>query len=657
MHTHAITQNTFMNSEGSIALVGHPNVGKSVIFQQLTGQHATVSNYPGTTVEVMRGVSRSLFKTIIVDTPGVITFPPISEDEMVTAKVLLQEPLRAIVQVGDAKNLRRTMLLTTQLAEMERPLVLALNMQDEAIQRGVKVNYHLLTEHLTLPVIPTTAIRGQGIDLLTEAIISLSHPHFRINYPVDIEGFLASFCTRISKSPISARSLGLAWLSGDATVDEWLNENITSPVYQELVSLRDDLQLKNVETLSSIIQQTRLEVVERIVHSTMVQSDAAPRTFVNKLSHLTTHPIWGIPILALVLYVIYWFVGVLGAQTVVDFLEEDFFEGLLNPWITGLVEGAIPISIITDFLVGDYGLWTMGMTYALALILPIVTFFFLAFGVLEDSGYLPRLAALSNRFFRLLGLNGKAVLPMVLGLGCVTMATVTARILENKRERVLVTLLLALAIPCSAQLGVVLGLLAGISLGATLIWSAVVFIVLMVVGWLAARLMPGDRTPLMVELPPLRLPVISNVFIKTLARLEWYLKEVIPLFLIGTAFMFFLDRLGILGGIIQLSEPLVVGWLGLPAETSAAFIMGFLRRDFGAAGLFFMSSQGMLTPIQLVVSMVTITLFIPCIASVFVIAKERSKKAAASIVLLVFPLALLVGGVLYRILMIVGWGS
>jgi ferrous iron transport protein B len=226
----------------------------------------------------------------------------------------------------------------------------------------------------------------------------------------------------------------------------------------------------------------------------------------------------------------------------------------------------------------------------------------------------------------MLGLNGKAVLPMVLGLGCVTMATLTARILESKRERLLVTLLLALAIPCSAQLGVILGLLAGVSLGATLIWAGVVLLVLLLVGWLAAQLVPGERSSFMVELPPLRLPVLSNVLIKTFARLEWYIKEVIPLFLIGTAVMFFLDRVGILAAMISAGEPLVAGWLGLPAETSAAFIMGFLRRDFGAAGLFLMSTQGMLSPLQLVVAMVTITLFIPCIASVFMISKERSKK-------------------------------
>jgi ferrous iron transport protein B len=339
MHCHASTQTTFMNSEGSIALVGHPNVGKSVIFQQLTGKHATVSNYPGTTVEVMRGESRILSKTIVVDTPGVITFPPVSEDEIVTAQVLLREPLKAIVQVGDAKNLRRSLLLTVQLAEMERPLVLALNMEDEAIQRGVSLNYQLLAEHLTMPVIPTTAIRGQGIDKLTEAIISLSHPHFRINYPAEIEAFLAAFSTRISKTPISPRSLGLAWLSGDSTVNLWLIENTSPEIFHELESLRDDLQLKNIEPLASIIQRSRLEVVETITSSTMVQGKTASNTFAHQLSHLTTHPVWGLPILAIILYGIYWFVGVFGAGILVDFLEENFFDGVLNPWITNLVEG------------------------------------------------------------------------------------------------------------------------------------------------------------------------------------------------------------------------------------------------------------------------------------------------------------------------------
>jgi ferrous iron transport protein B len=299
----------------------------------------------------------------------------------------------------------------------------------------------------------------------------------------------------------------------------------------------------------------------------------------------------------------------------------------------------------------------MGITYALALILPIVTTFFFAFSLLEDSGYLPRLAALTNRLFVALGLNGKAVLPMVLGLGCVTMATVTTRVLESKRDRLLVTLLLALAVPCSAQLGVVMGMLAGVSFGAFLIWGGVVLAVLLVVGWLAARLVPGNRSQLLVELPPLRVPQLANVISKTLARLEWYLKEVVPLFLLGAALMFFLDITGLLDRLIHFTQPIVTGWLGMPPEASAAFLMGFLRRDFGATGLFVMASHGQLTPVQVVVSMVTVTLFIPCIASLMMIARERGWRIAAGMMAVIMPLAFLVGGLLDRFLLLVGWAG
>jgi ferrous iron transport protein B len=644
------------NNHGSIALVGHPNVGKSVIFQKLTGQHAIVSNYPGTTVEVMRGTARSLDKTILVDTPGVVTFPPVSEDERVTAQVLLNEPLKAILQVGDAKNLRRTLLLTIQLSEMQIPFVLALNMTDEANSRGVVVNYRLLAEHLTCPVIPTTAIRGQGIQDIASALLAACPPRLRLNYPAEIEVALAEFCTKVTNTPIAPRSLGLAFLGGDEVAEGWLCERFGPEHYQELLTIRDNLQMKHVEPLGAVIQRSRLEFVEMVVNGALVDSGSNSQGLGAKLGKLAIHPVWGLPILGLILYAIYWFVGVFGAGTLVDLLEEELFGAIINPWVIERVTQFLPIPFLADFLVGEYGLWTMGMTYALALILPIVSVFFFAFGILEDSGYLPRLAALSNRIFRLLGLNGKAVLPMVLGLGCVTMATLTARVLETKRERVLVTLLLALAIPCSAQLGVVMGLLAGISFGATLIWSSVVLIILMAVGWLAARLVPGDRSQLLVELPPMRWPVLSNVIVKTLARLEWYIKEVVPLFLIGTALMFGLSKTGVLDWLMRAARPVVTNWLGLPAEASAAFLMGFLRRDFGATGLFVMEAQGLLSPLQVVVAMVTITLFIPCLASVFVIAKERGKKTAVAMTMIVFPLAILVGGVLNRLLLWVGWG-
>jgi ferrous iron transport protein B len=290
----------------------------------------------------------------------------------------------------------------------------------------------------------------------------------------------------------------------------------------------------------------------------------------------------------------------------------------------------------------------MGMTYALALIFPIVTTFFIAFGVLEDSGYLPRLTVIANRLFAMIGLNGRAVLPMVLGLGCVTMATLTTRILHSPRERLITTFLLALAIPCSAQLGVVLGMLGGISFAAVVVWALGMVGILLLSGFLAAKLIPGRRIPLVTELPPMRLPVMGNVLKKTGGRLKWYLVEVIPLFLIGTFIMYALDKLGVLPAIIRAGEPLVTGWLGLPPEASAAFVMGFLRRDFGATGLFAMAHS--LSPVQAVVGMITITLFIPCFASLMMMVKEQGTKTAMTMVALIVPFAFLIGGLCNQLL-------
>jgi ferrous iron transport protein B len=323
-------------------------------------------------------------------------------------------------------------------------------------------------------------------------------------------------------------------------------------------------------------------------------------------------------------------VGKLGAGTLVNLLENGLFGRWINPWATAFVGWAIPWAVVRDLIVGPFGLLTMAITYAFALVLPIVGTFFLAFGVLEDSGYLPRLAVMVNRVFKQMGLNGKAVLPMVLGLGCDTMATLTTRILETRKERLIVILLLALGVPCSAQLTVVLAMLGALSITATAIWLGIVIGVILVVGALAARVLPGRGSDFVLELPPLRLPQPGNILVKTVARIEWFV----------------LDRLRLLHAMERAAEPVLAGVLGLPAETAQAFVIGFLRRDFGAAGLYKMASEGRLTPAQVLVSVVTITLFIPCIAHFFMMVKERGLKTGIAIAAFVFPFALGVGAAL-----------
>ncbi len=584
-------------------LVGNPNVGKSALFQALTGLRVTISNYPGTTVELAHGLLDG--RIHVVDSPGLNTLVGGSEDERVAAAVVREvrdEPGSVVVQVADAKNLHRALLLTFQLGQLGLPTILALNMVDEAEARGIRIDRDALAELLGVPVVATVATLKQGMDALSAALPSARVPRNHLPMPEEVAPHVA------------------AWLEGGEAPPRLIAR------YHE-----------------ALLQQAH-------GFSRRVATPARPAgAWLTKLGRVSVHPVWGWPILAAALALLFAFVGVLGAQVLVELLEERFFGGFVSPLVASLV-APLP-ALFRDLIAGPYGLVSMGLSYGLAIVLPIVTTFFLAFALLEDSGYLPRLAVMADRGFRLLGLNGKAVLPMVLGLGCDTMATLTTRILPTRKERVLATLLLALGIPCSAQLGVILAMLSVVPPLLGFVWAGAVVSVMLAVGFLASRLLPGERGPFLLELPPMRRPSLENVLAKTAARVEWYLKEALPLFLVGTLLLFVLDRTGALAVVIHVGEPVVVSLLGLPAEASAAFLIGFLRRDFAATRLFEMSREGALTHAQTVVAMVTITLFIPCVANVLVIARERGMKTAAAIAGVVFPVAIL-GGAIARLVLI-----
>ena len=629
----------------AILLVGHPNVGKSVLFHRLTGAYVNVSNYPGTTVEVTRATARFDASAALLDTPGVLALPSRSDDERATMQALLDEDCRCLVQVGDAKNLRRTLTLTALLVELQLPMVLALNMHDEAAARGLTVDTDALAEALGMPVLATVATGGEGIGQLTRDIADARLPESLLHYDADDELAIArtaAFIAERAPHPrLAARGLAILYLGGDSVVEGWLRTR-AGDAYGELENLRKIAVDRSEEQLPAALARERSQAADALAGRVISRSIQSSPLRSQRVGQAVVHPFWGIPILLAVLFAVYEFVGVFGATTLVGLLEEGLFEGVLNPAMTDFINGFIPWPWLQELLVGQYGLWTMGMTYALALILPIVTTFFIAFGVLEDSGYLPRLSVIANRLFAAIGLNGRAVLPMVLGLGCVTMATLTTRILHSPRERLITIFLLALAIPCSAQLGVVLGMLGSVSFSAVLTWALAMVGVLLLAGFLAAKLIPGRRIPLVTELPPMRLPILGNVLKKTGGRLKWYLIEVIPLFLLGTFIMYSLDKTGVLPAIIEAGEPLVSGWLGLPKEASAAFVMGFLRRDFGATGLFTLADK--LDPIQAVVGMITITLFIPCFASLMMMIKEQGLKTAAIMLGLIVPFAFFIGG-------------
>jgi ferrous iron transport protein B len=569
-----------------LALVGQPNVGKSVVFGRLTGRYVTVSNYPGTTVAVTRGRAVVGAEVCdVIDTPGINTLQgALSEDERITGEVLAGDGADLIVQIADARNIRRALMLTAQLAAFRKPMVLVLNMMDEAFARGVSVHVRHLTDALRIPVVEMVAVEGRGVSDLRDALACAARP----DVPVHPDA--------------SARA---AWA-------HQLTERV-----------------RRVSTLS----------LARVQES---------------LARLTRRPVTGLPILALVLYGMYLFVGVFGAQTLVKLLEDGLFGRGITPASTLLVEQFVPIPFVRDFLVGPYGLITMGLTYAIAIVLPVVATFFLVFGFLEDSGYIPRVAIFCDRMFRVMGLNGKAVLPMVLGLGCDTMATMTTRILGTPKERLIAILLLALGIPCSAQLATIMGILGGISFAALATLFAVVLGQMFLVGWLAARVLRGERSEFILELPPIRWPRLGNLLTKTRQRVWWYLGEAVPLFLIGTALLFALDRVGALDVIAAAGRPIVTGLLGLPASTSQILIMGFLRRDYGAAGLFQLAHSGQLTGVQSVVALTVMTLFVPCVANFLMMVRERGLRTGLAILGVITPVAIFTGAGLNYVLRAAG---
>ena len=313
---------------------------------------------------------------------------------------------------------------------------------------------------------------------------------------------------------------------------------------------------------------------------------------------------------------------------------------------TSIVVNIIPFKILQDLFIGDYGIITLGIRYAVSIILPIVTLFFFVFAFLEDTGYLPRLALLMDRAFKKIGLSGRAVIPMTLGFGCDTMATMVTRTQETRRERVIATLLLALAIPCAAQLGVILGIMSGRP-QALVVWLTVVVLSFILIGFLASKVLPGSKPSFYMELPPLRWPKLSNILTKTYTRMVWYFKEVLPIFILVSLLIWFLDLIGVMDSILSGIEPLVNA-IGLPDETADVFLFGFFRRDYGAAGLFDM--QNALSGAQLTVAAVTLTLFVPCIAQFLMMIKERGIRTAFTILGFIIIYAFGIGYLLNKIL-------
>ena len=451
---------------------------------------------------------------------------------------------------------------------------------------------------------------------------------------------------------VSKRMVGLLLLQDDWEIHELVKEK-EGRGYEAIQSIISEARSNYSHSLNYLITMSRQSRVRELLDDVISISEKHDGGFAEKLSRLMINPLAGVPILLMVLLGIYYSVGVFGAGFLVDWLEGTFFgdagSGWILPYVTKFFESIIPWKVFQDLFVHEYGIITLGVRYAIAIVLPVVGIFFIVFSIIEDTGYLPRLAMLIDRIFKKIGLSGRAVIPMVLGLGCDTMATLVTRTLETKRERVVATFLLALAVPCAAQQAVFVGILSR-NIAALILWMGVVVGELLLVGYLSSKVLPGANPSFYMELPPLRLPKFTNVLTKTYSRMQWYLLEIIPLFVIASVLIWVGRLTKLFDLLIRLLQP-VVNFIGLPDNMAEPILYGFFRRDYAAAALYDEANIAeWMTGNQFLIAAVVLTLFLPCIAQFLVMIKERGLITTLAMMGIILVLAFGTGFLLNAVL-------
>jgi len=627
-----------------VLLVGNLKVGKSSLFSLLTGGREHLTSYPGSDVELSWGpCSGGPFRRVI-DAPGIYSLQDRSEDAAVIRRMLLRAgAVGAVLLVLDAKNLRRGLTLALQLAELEVPLSVALNMSDEARQRGVRVDAEALARLLGVPVVPTVATEGRGLSQLRRSLAGAASTTLRFQYPAALQDTVSGVVELLGDAE-PAR--GLTYLLVADTIEA--REAVSGILVAEAV---DELQRLVTPAVSGPdplpdIALTEAEQVqaEALAMQVVTEQRAAKTAWLDRLSVWTRQPATGVPIALVVLFLAYLFIGWVGATFLVDLLEAKLFGQVLLPALDAWV-ALLPWAWVRELLTGDFGLISVGVVLSVGIVAPVLATFFLAFAVLEDSGYLPRLSLLLDRLLRVIGLNGKGVLPLLMGFSCITMAVLTTRMLDTRKQRIIATLLLVLTFPCAPLLSVMLVILQRLAWWAVPVVFGVLALQLVLVGYLAKLALPGRRNDFIMELPPLRAPSLRNVLFKSGHRLLWFMREAIPYFIGGTFALFLLDQAGLLDGFRDGLRPVLVHLLGLPSESADVFLLTIMRREAGAAMLVKQAAAGLYDGLQVVVTIIVMTLMIPCFNTVLIMYKERGALTASLMLAFVIVYSLVVGGI------------
>jgi len=625
-----------------VALVGHPNVGKSVIFNNLTGLNAIVSNYPGTTVEVYRGSMKWKGFTIeLVDTPGTYSMTPATQAERVTRKLILEERPDVIVHVIDATSIRRHLYMTLELLEVGIPLVLAVNQIDRAKALGINVSREELEHLLGIPVVTCTAVERRGMEALLNGIIkAYKHgPPTSLEYSRGLEEYLRLVETAL-KEKLSpelkhfSRFIVTQAILGDEEFRD-LTRLVPSCLRAELPKYGKLLALEWATRADDICKRA-------------VDAERAKRLRLSKVDYISVNPVFGIVVMAaLTLAITYGLLGLVHeiGHRIPNMLYYNFYE----PFVRNLIEGVAPRGLIHDILVGEragiygsLGLLTTGVFFVFFMILPTILVIYLILGVLEDSGFLPRIAISYHRPLRRMGLSGDAAMPLVTGTGCSIVGVLSTRILRSDKERIIASFLQVLGIPCMAQQVMIWHVLGRHGPLYVLALYILLLSVIIVMGLILNRVVPGGSAVLLLELPPWRRPQLRNLLKKTYVRAVSFLKTGTPLVFLGILLANLAYYTGAIAAIAELFSPVMSGLLRLPSETCVALIVSVLRKDVAVGVL----GSYELTPLQTLTAITVVTLSFPCIGSFVILLSEFGVKRTLKVIALMLVTSLIVGSFL-----------
>lgn len=662
-HFGSVEAEQFSSKGIKVVLAGNPNVGKSLFFNYLSGMYVDVSNFPGTTVSITRGIYKNFE---IYDTPGVYGISSFNDEEKVARDIILNADV--ILNIVNSVHLERDLFLTLQLIEMGKKVSVLLNFSDEIHKRKIKIDVPRLSELLGIEIFETSAVSKTGFDKLDLAI-QKAHEG---SQPKELHHLLHETLKKVG-----SQAEALLILEGDESIAN-KHEVECAPI-----EIREKLYIERRNLVNEIVSEIEFE-------------DSKRGEIFNRLGKYSLHPITGIPILLVVLTLVYFFIGDFVSQRVVKYTENELGKNEFEYHLKSFIAKYTPVKItvhnfdfngklkeekVFDFkngldvnpllakefksysshsnsssdfyffnpiyklFFGEFGIITMTITYLVFLLLPLVTAFYFVMALLEDSGYLPRLATMLDRSFNKIGLNGRAVIPIMLGFGCVTMATITTRLLGTEREKTIATAILQFVIPCSAQLAVIAVLMSMAGIIPFIIYVSAIFSTLIILSTILNKSVPGESSPLLIDLPVMRLPRFDNIIKKMFYRTYGFMKEASMWFFVGALGVGILEITGLLNIWQEILSPFTTIWLKLPKETATAFIMGMVRRDFGAAGLFHLS----LSPMQITVAITTITLFVPCIASFIIMLKERGWRQGLLIWSGTWFFAFFIGGIIAQI--------